>query len=64
MDVTKDLLEAAARFIEGNGGKVAVIGGIGVMQRPPVMFNYRLTIDFTGRPPSKREDDELTTPQD
>jgi hypothetical protein len=40
--------------IESNGGKVMVIGDIGIM-KGGAAYNYYCTIKFTGLPPQKDE---------
>lgn len=53
-DERDDLLEAARKYIEVNGGKPLVIGPIELQQWPEDNKHvYRLAIKFTGKPPSK-----------
>jgi hypothetical protein len=48
-DDLDNLLKSATKYIESQGGKVVVIGGIRVRQRSDGrLFNYELVIDFTG----------------
>ena len=46
-----DFLQQVATYIEENGGKAVVVGGIRVRQRE-LKHNFTLEIDFTGTPPT------------
>jgi hypothetical protein len=48
----RNLQDSAVKFIELNGGKVIVIGKIGIMQANG-LYNFYLTIKFTGIKPEK-----------
>ena len=51
-DPESQLLKAAARYIEANGGKVFVIGGLQIQQwAKDNEGNYLLAIKFTGNAP-------------
>ena len=58
------LQNEAVKFIEVNGGKVIVIGEIGVMKESGSgLYNYHLTIKVTGRPPEQAQKTPTGSPQ-
>ena len=48
----RNLQDSVVKFIELNGGKVIVIGEIGIMQAGG-LYNFYLTVKFTGKKPEK-----------
>jgi hypothetical protein len=40
---------AMARYLDTQGWTVLVAGGVGIEARPPLKYNYRLVMDFTGK---------------
>lgn len=40
--------KAAVALLNSQGWKVIVIGNVTVTSRPPLKYNYSLTVDFTG----------------
>src|SRR3990167_2168277 len=47
-----DIYQAVGKYIEELGGKVAVMGGVEVMQYPDdLKYNYRLCFKVTGKKP-------------
>lgn len=48
-----DLYKAAQAYVEGNGGKLAVIGGIQILQDDPTRkLNFGVVIRCTGKLPT------------
>jgi hypothetical protein len=43
------ILKAADKFLRQHGYIPIVVGGISVEGKPPLKYNFRLVIDFTGR---------------
>lgn len=57
MKTTKDkktdaLYQAVIDYIKSRGGKVAVIGGIALVQESHLKFNYGLMVRVTGKKPN------------
>ncbi len=50
-DTTHKFYSDVAEYIASKDGSCVVVGGVRVEDRPGT-YNYRLVIDFTGRPPS------------
>lgn len=65
---TKDvnrLYEAVVNYIEKNGGKVFVIGGIQVQESPfDGMLAFRIAIKFTGQMPAVGGDSDNAPERD
>jgi hypothetical protein len=54
-DLGRNLMDAATAYIEGNGGKVIVIGGIEIQKWPlDNTFKFCIGIRFTGKKPTKQ----------
>lgn len=51
---TDDFCKAVGQYIKANGGNAVVVGGVAV-ETQSGKFNYRLIVDFMGRPPTAVE---------
>lgn len=51
-EVTDNFYKAVQKYIEEKGGKVVVIGGVGILKQPnDLKYNYSLVIKITGKTP-------------
>lgn len=53
-DATHKFYSDVAEFISSKGGNAVVVGGVSVEGRPG-KNNYRLVVEFLGRPPPNTE---------